>query len=86
MYEEYFSMVHTPFARDIPPEALYESAAMSDVLGRLSYAADRQLFAVLTSDAGCGKSTVIRKFEASLSKDDYILLYLSDSKLTPRWF
>ena len=41
MYEEYFSMVHTPFARDIPPEALYESAAMSDVLGRLSYAADR---------------------------------------------
>lgn len=86
MYEKYFSMQNTPFSRDIPPESLYESPAMSEALGRLSYAADRQLFAVVTADAGCGKSTLIRKFAASLSKDDYILLYLSDSKLTPRWF
>lgn len=86
MYEEYFKMEHTPFARDIPPSALYESPAIADALGRLAYAADRQLFAVVTADAGCGKSTLIRKFAASLSKEDYILLYLSDSKLTPRWF
>ncbi|MBR6840924.1 MAG: AAA family ATPase [Prevotella sp.] len=59
---------------------------MREVLARLGYAADRQLFAVVTADAGCGKSTLIRKFAASLSKDKYILLYLSDSKLTPRWF
>lgn len=86
MYEAFFSMIHTPFSRNVPPEALYESAAMTDALGRLSYAADKQLFAVVTSDAGCGKTTLIRKFAASLPKDDYILLYLSDSKLTPRWF
>ena len=86
MYEEYYGMEHTPFSRDIPPEALYESPAMAEALGRLAYAADRQLFAVVTAEAGCGKSTLIRKFAASLSKDDYILLYLSDSKLTPRWF
>lgn len=86
MYEDYFGMKHTPFARDIPPEDLYESPAMTDALGRLAYVADRQLFAVVTADAGCGKSTLIRKFAASLSKEDYILLYLSDSKLTPRWF
>lgn len=86
MYEEFFEMTHTPFARDIPPEALYESRAMADALGRLAYAADKQLFAVVTSEAGCGKSTLIRKFAASLPKEKYILLYLSDSKLTPRWF
>lgn len=86
MYEEYFGMAHTPFTRDIPPQALYESPAMADALGRLAYAADRQLFAVVTADAGCGKSTLIRKFAASLSKEEYILLYISDSKLTPRWF
>lgn len=86
MYEEYYGMERTPFSRDIPPEALYESPAMAEALGRLAYAADRQLFAVVTAEAGCGKSTLIRKFAASLSKDDYILLYLSDSKLTPRWF
>lgn len=86
MYEGFFGMKHTPFSRNIPPEALYESKAMEEALARLAYAADRQLFAVVTADAGCGKSTLIRKFAASLSKDDYILLYLSDSKLTPRWF
>ena len=86
MYEQYFGMKNTPFSRNVPPEALYESASMSDTLGRLAYTADRQLFAVVTSDAGCGKTTLIRKFQASLPKEDYILLYLSDSKLTPRWF
>lgn len=85
MYEGYYGMVHTPFARNVPPEALYESDAMMDVQGRLSYAADKQLFAVVTSDSGCGKSTAIRKFDASLPKEDFILLYLSDARLTPLW-
>ena len=85
MFEKYFGMAHTPFSRDVPPERLYESAATADVLGRLTYAADKQLFAVLTADAGCGKSTTIRKFASSLNRDEYILLYLSDSKLTPSW-
>ena len=86
MYETFYEMLHTPFVRDIPPGQLYESAAMADTLGRLSYVADRQLFAVVTADAGCGKSTLIRRFVSSLPKEEYIVLYLSDSKLTPRWF
>ena len=86
MYETFYEMIHTPFTRDIPTEHLYESKAMSDSLGRLAYTADKQLFAVVTSDSGCGKTTLIRKFKASLPKEGYLLLYLSDSKLTPRWF
>ena len=86
MYESWFGMEHTPFSRNVPPEYLYESPAIADALGRLAYAADRQLFAVVTSDAGCGKSTLIRRFASTLPKERYILLYLSDSKLTPRWF
>ncbi|MFD1406470.1 ExeA family protein [Robinsoniella peoriensis] len=86
MYENFFEMLHTPFTRDIPAELLYESPYVADAIGRLTYAADRQLFAVVTADAGCGKSTLIRRFVDSLPKDRYICLYLSDSKLTPRWF
>ncbi|WP_077609168.1 ExeA family protein [Clostridium sp. Marseille-P2415] len=85
MYEQFFEMKHTPFSRDVPADQLYESPYVADALGRLSYAADNQLFAVVTSDAGCGKSTLIRKFAGSLPKDEYIFLYISDSKLTPRW-
>lgn len=86
MFETFFEMKHTPFARNLPTEALFESAEMGDTLGRLSYAADHQLFAVVTANAGCGKSTLIRKFVSSLPVDEYITMYISDSKLTPRWF
>ena len=86
MYEAFFGMGHTPFVRNIPPEKLYESDAFRETLGRLCYVADRQMFAVVTADPGCGKSTLIRRFYSELPRDEYIILYLSDSKLTPRWF
>lgn len=86
MYEPFYEMPHTPFVRDVPIGELYESPAMSDAFGRLAYAADRQLFAVITADAGCGKSTLIRRFVSCLAKEEYLFLYLSDSRLTPRWF
>jgi len=85
MYEEFFEMTHTPFTRNVPVDSLYETDAMRNALGRLVYAADRQLFAVVTADSGCGKSTLLRRFNSSLPKDKYLILYLSDSKLTPRW-
>ena len=85
MYEEFFEMGNTPFTRNIPANRLYNSKQIEDAMGRLMYVADRQLFAVVTADPGCGKSTLIRMFEANLPKDKYMLLYLSDSKLTPRW-
>ena len=84
--QPFFQMDHTPFVRDIPAEKLYESSSFRETLGRLAYVADRQMFAVITADPGCGKSTLVRRFSAELPKDDYIVLYLSDSKLTPRWF
>ena len=49
MYEKFYHMTHTPFSRKVPAEALYESKAMTDCLGRLAYVADRQLFAVVTA-------------------------------------
>ena len=86
MYESFFSMNNTPFSKDIPADRLYEPKAVSEALARLSYTADRQMFAVVTAEPGCGKSTLLRKFSSMLPKDDYVVLYLSDSKLTPRWF
>ena len=52
MYEEFFELVNTPFTRDIPADRLYSSRQTEDALGRLTYVADRQLFAVVTSDPG----------------------------------
>ena len=53
MYEEFFEMTNTPFSRNVPADRLYTSNAIDDAIGRLTYAADRQLFAVVTADPGC---------------------------------
>ena len=86
MFEQFYGMQNTPFTRDVPTERLYDSPTMQEVLGRLKYTAERQLFAVLTGDCGTGKTTTIRKFVDRLDSSSYQVLYLSDSKLTPRHF
>jgi type II secretory pathway predicted ATPase ExeA len=86
MYEAFFEMGNTPFLNSIPVEALYLSEKHKEILGRLTYAAEGNLFAVVTARVGAGKSTLIRKFAQSLSPEKFTVLYLADSQLTPRWF
>jgi len=65
---------------------LYQSLMLEETLGRLEYAAQRQLFAVVIGDCGTGKTTTIRLFRDSLDPAKFMVLYLADSKLTPRHF
>ena len=85
MYKEHFGMANTPFSRKIPPEMLFESSSIQEALARCIYVSKEQLFAVVTGDSGCGKSTLIRKLIEELPREEFITLYLSDSKLTPKW-
>lgn len=86
MFESFYGLTRTPFVRDIPTSEMYESVMLEETLGRLEYAAQRQLFAVITGDCGTGKTTTIRKFTETLDQAKFKTLYLSDSKLTPRHF
>lgn len=86
MFEEFYVFSKTPFSRDIPTQELYDSLYMSELLGRLEYTAERQLFAVVTGECGTGKTTTIRKFKDVLDPQKFLVMYLSDSKLTPRHF
>lgn len=86
MYEEFFGMERAPFQNTIPTDALYLSERHKEVLGRLSYAARGNMFAVVTAGVGVGKSTLVRKFARTLDPEQHTVLYLADSKLTPRWF
>ena len=52
MYEEFFEMTNTPFSRNVPTDRLYVSPQTDDAIGRLTYAADRQLYAEVTADPG----------------------------------
>lgn len=86
MYEAFYECTKTPFSREIPTEELYPSGMLLETLSRLKYAASNQLFAVLTGDCGTGKTTTVRKLRDSLDESKFILLYLTDSQLTPRHF
>jgi len=86
MFESFYGLRCSPFSRDIPTSELYESDILEETLGRLTYAAERQWFAVVTGDCGTGKTTTIRRFTEVLDPAKYKVLYLSDSKLTPRHF
>jgi len=86
MYETFYGLTKTPFARNIPTTELYNSVMVEETLGRLSYAAERQLFAVVTGECGTGKTTTIRRLKDMLDPGKYMVLYLADSKLTPRHF
>ena len=86
MYEAFYELTNTPFSRDIPTAQLYLPVMMEEVLGRLEHAAQRQLFAVVTGDSGTGKTTTIRRLKDNLDPSKFMMMYLADSKLTPRHF
>ena len=86
MYEAFYGMRHTPFVRGIPSNALYKTRQNAEVLSRLSYTAKNQLFAVLIGEPGTGKTSTLRRLKDELPESEYMVLYVSDSRLTPRSF
>lgn len=83
---KYFNFIKTPFSRDIPDKELYINQAVEELQGRLKYVPGNRLFAAVIGDAGCRKSTAIRRFVASLDNNHYKVMYIGDSALTPRNF
>lgn len=85
-FNTFYGFTATPFTRNVPADKLYSTEEFQESLGRLRYASEHQLFALVTGDCGTGKTTLIRKLASILDDKKYRLLYLSDSKLTPRNF
>lgn len=83
---DFYQLGKTPFAKGAPTGDLFLGASQDEALSRLQYVAANKLFSVLIGDCGVGKSTVLRKFSDSLDDARFELLYLADSKLTPRHF
>lgn len=86
MFETFYGFFRTPFTRNIYTTSLYFPEMLDETVERLEYAAENQLFAVVTGDSGTGKTTIIRKFCDLLEPGRFQILYLADSKLTPRHF
>ncbi len=86
MYKDFYGFQSIPFSRGAPSEQLFLSPEHHEVLERMKYVAENQLFAVLTGDCGTGKTTLLRALREQLDPRHYRILYVSDSQLTPRSF
>ena len=86
MFEDFYEFTDTPFSRGIPVSALYRDSDRDEHVDRLKYAAKNRLFAVLFGESGIGKTTILRRFSEEIKKIGYTVIYISDSKLTPRYF
>jgi len=86
MFNAYFNLIRTPFERDIPPEYLYQTRYLEELMGLLNTVARNRKFCVVTGDVGVGKTTAMRCFVSSLDQHSFRAVYISDSALTPRVF
>jgi len=86
MFETFFNLLHTPFARDLPCDKLYATPNSDELQSRLLFAANTRGFCVVTGDVGVGKTTAMRKFVNNLDQNRFRYVYISDSALTPRVF
>ena len=80
MFEQFYGFIRSPFTRDIPTDELYKSVMMDEMVGRLLYAAERQLFTVVTGDCGVGKTTMLRCFINNLNASRFRIV-LGRSKM-----
>jgi len=86
MFEAFFGFTGTPFGKDVAVDQLLTTEAGKELQSRLQFVARNRSFGVFTAEAGVGNTTALRRFSQSLDLNQYRVLNLSDSALTPRNF
>ncbi|MDD5487022.1 MAG: AAA family ATPase, partial [Dehalococcoidales bacterium] len=86
MYLKHFGFKSAPFERDLPAEHLYNSPYFAEGLARLIHACEKRTLALITGEAGSGKSALLRLLGNKLDPNTYLYNYIADSNLTPRNF
>ena len=81
-----FGLCRLPFTREIAAGELFEPESHKDAIARLKAAVEARASAVLTGDAGVGKTCVLRGLEQSLNPARQRVTYLHHTSVSPRDF
>jgi general secretion pathway protein A len=79
---DFYGFSATPFNKSIPGPDLFPSRGHQEIQGRLAFALQERLPALITGDVGTGKSTALRAFTHALDRNLYIVVYLSNPHLS----
>jgi type II secretory pathway predicted ATPase ExeA len=78
---DYYGFTHTPFSRSIATDHLFASRGHQEIQGRLAFALQERLPALITGDVGTGKSTALRAFVHTLDRNLFPVAYLANPQL-----
>ena len=81
-----FGLARLPFSKEIAAEDLFEVEAHRDAIARLVAAVEGRASAVLTGEAGVGKTCILRGLERTLNPSRYHLTYMHHANVSPRDF
>ncbi len=81
MFQQFYGFTRMPFSKDIPPHEILATRGQTELCARLSYLIGEQGIGLVTGEIGCGKSTAVRSFVASLDPNRYLTIYLSNPTL-----
>jgi len=76
MFTSHFKMTAQPFTERTPTERILNDERMTQGLARLKYLAEAGSIALLTGQTGVGKSSLIKLFLGSLSRNRYLPVYV----------
>jgi general secretion pathway protein A len=76
MFTTHFKMKAHPFQEHTPTDHILQDARMREGLARMTYLAEAGTIGLVTGHTGVGKSSLIRLFVQSLSRNRYLPLYV----------
>lgn len=76
MFKAYYNLKKAPFAKDINPEDLFVSEAVSELRERFQYIKQNRGIMLLTGPPGVGKTLQVRAFVSTLSDTLYRYFYM----------
>jgi len=79
--QAYYGFTRIPFSKDIPPSDLFPAEGQNELCARLDYLTKQRGIGLVTGDTGCGKSTALRRFSASLDANRFFVVYLASPHL-----
>lgn len=80
---EHFDMSHLPFGKSSPAQDLFEYAQLKELHALLNYTIAEKSMALITGQAGAGKTTAVRLFADSLPANKYQIVYLGQDQSGP---
>ena len=67
VYKSFYSLSHTPFAKDVKTKDLFLSENLSETIARLNYLKETRGIGLLTGEPGTGKTSALRRFVDALN-------------------